>query len=48
VKLFKLVSTNGDIECGITNDLSVSMNAFAIELKNKNRWQIEEFYMGFK
>jgi hypothetical protein len=48
VKLFKLVSTNGDIEWVITNDLSVGMNAFVIELKNENRWQVEEFYMGFK
>jgi hypothetical protein len=48
VKIFKLVSTNGDIEWVITNDLSVGMNAFVIELKNENRWQVEEFHMGFK
>jgi hypothetical protein len=24
------------------------MNAFVVELKNENRWQVEEFYMGFK
>ena len=48
MKLFKLVSTNGEIEWVITNDLSVGMNAFVVELKNENRWQVEEFYMGFK
>jgi hypothetical protein len=48
VKLFKLVSTNGDIEWVITNDLSVGMNAFVVELKNDNRWQVEEFHRGFK
>ena len=24
------------------------MNAFVVELKNDNRWQVEEFHRGFK
>jgi hypothetical protein len=48
VKIFKLVSTNWDIKWFIINDLSVGMNAFVVELKNENRWQVEEFHRGFK
>lgn len=48
IKLFKLVATNGDIEWVITNDLSTSVNCFVAELKNDNRWQVEEFHRGFK
>lgn len=48
VKLFKMVATNGDIEWVITNDLTHSVNLFVAELKNDNRWQIEDFHRGFK
>jgi hypothetical protein len=48
VKLFKLVSPNGNIEWVITNDLSTSVNAFVAELRNDNRWQVEEFHRAFK
>lgn len=48
VKLFKLVAPNGDIDWVITNDLDHSVNLFVAELKNDNRWQIEDFHRGFK
>ncbi len=48
VKLFKLVAPNGDIDWVITNDLDHSVNLFTAELKNDNRWQIEDFHRGFK
>jgi len=48
VKLFKLVAPNGDIDWVITNDLDHSVNLFAAELKNDNRWQIEDFHRSFK
>jgi hypothetical protein len=48
VKLFKIVAPNGDIDWVITNDLSHSVNLFVAELKNDNRWQIEDFHRGFK
>jgi hypothetical protein len=37
VKLFKIVTPNGDIEWVITNDLDHSVNLFVAELKNDNR-----------
>lgn len=48
VKLFKLVSPNGNVEWVITNELTTSVNAFVAELKNHNRWQVEEFHRAFK
>jgi len=48
VKLFKLVAPNGDIDWVITNDLDHSVNLFAAELKNDNRWQMEDFHRSFK
>jgi len=48
VKLFKLATPNGRIEWVITNDLSQDVNAFTAEIKNDNRWQVEEFHRGFK
>lgn len=48
VKLFKIVAPNGDIEWVITNDLDHSVNLFVAELKNDNRWQVEDFHRGFK
>ncbi len=48
VKLFKLVAQDGRIEWVITNDLSQRANVFVAELKNENRWQIEEFHRGLK
>ncbi len=43
VKLFKLVSTNGDIEWLITNDLSVDMNTFVIEVKMRTAGRENSF-----
>jgi Transposase DDE domain len=48
VKLFKIVAPNGDIDWVITNDLGYTVNLFVAELKNDNRWQIEDFHRGFK
>lgn len=48
VRLFKIVALNGDIDWVITNDLDHSVNLFVAEIKNDNRWQVEEFHRGFK
>ena len=48
VKLFKLVTTDGRIDWIITNDLDQTVNRFVAELKNDNRWQVEDFHRGFK
>jgi hypothetical protein len=48
VKLFKLVAPDGHIDYVITNDLDYSVNCFVAELKNDNRWQVEDFHRGFK
>lgn len=48
VKLFKIVATDGRIDWIITNDLDQTVNRFVAELKNDNRWQVEDFHRGFK
>jgi hypothetical protein len=48
VKLFKIVTPDGRIEWIITNDLDQHVNCFVAELKNDNRWQVEDFHRGFK
>ena len=48
VKLFKIVAKNGDIDWVITNDLDHSVNLFVADIKNDNRWQVEDFHRGFK
>jgi len=48
VKLFRIDAPNGNTEWVITNDLDHSVNFFVAEIKNDNRWQIEEFHRGFK
>ncbi|UZR99738.1 IS701 family transposase [Chondrinema litorale] len=48
VKLFKIVSLNGDIEWVITNDLSDRMNVFEAENESQIRWQIEQFHREYK
>lgn len=53
VKLFKMVAPNGDIDWIITagrprNDPDHSVNLFVAEIKNDNRWQVEEFHRAFK
>lgn len=48
VKLFKVVTTDGSIEWVISNDLSDETNIFTAELKNENRWQVEEMHRGLK
>lgn len=48
VKLFKMVAPDGGIDWIITNDPDHSVNLFVAEIKNDNRWQVEEFHRGFK
>lgn len=48
VKLFKIAAPDGGIDWVITNDLGHSVNLFVAELKNDNRWQIEDFHRSFK
>ncbi|MEQ9441720.1 MAG: hypothetical protein RIG62_21955 [Cyclobacteriaceae bacterium] len=48
VKLFKIVAPDGHIDWIITNDLDHTVNRFVAELKNDNRWQVEDFHRGFK
>ena len=48
VKLFKIVATDGRIDWIVTNDLDQTVNRFVAELKNDNRWQVEDFHRGFK
>lgn len=48
VKLFKMVAKDGRIEWVVTNNLDQNVNCFVAELKNDNRWQVEDFHRGFK
>lgn len=48
VKLFKIVTPDGRIDWVVTNDLDHTVNRFVAELKNDNRWQVEDFHRGFK
>lgn len=48
VKLFKLVAPDGHIDWVVTNNLDQTVNRFVAELKNDNRWQVEDFHRGFK
>ena len=48
VKLFKIVAPEGRIDWVVTNNLDHSVNRFVAELKNDNRWQVEDFHRGFK
>jgi hypothetical protein len=48
VKLFKIVAIDGRIDWIVTNDLDQAVNRFVAELKNDNRWQVEDFHRGFK
>lgn len=48
VRLFKIVSLNGDIEWLITNDLRQAMTRFVAENSSAVRWQIEDFHRSFK
>ncbi len=48
VKLFKIVAPDGRIDWVVTNDLDHTVNRFVAELKNDNRWQVEDFHRGFK
>lgn len=42
------MTPDGRIEWITTNDLDQQVNRFVAELNNDNRWQVEEFYRGFK
>ncbi|GHB86858.1 hypothetical protein GCM10007390_48260 [Persicitalea jodogahamensis] len=53
VMLFMIVAPNGDIDWVITagrprNDLDHAVNLFVAEIKNDNRWQVEQFQREFK
>ena len=48
VKLFKLVTTNGDIEWVITNDLDSTHTAHVAQEANDVRWEIEQFHRELK
>jgi hypothetical protein len=48
VRLFKIVSTNGDIDWIITNNLDSSMTAQVAQDANDGRWDVEEFHRGLK
>jgi hypothetical protein len=48
VRLFKIVATNGDIDWVITNDLSSSIKAQAVQNADDVRWQIEQLHRELK
>ena len=48
VRLFKLVTPNGDIDWVITNDLDETMTAQVAEDSRDVRWQVEELHRGLK
>ena len=48
VRLFKIVTQNGDIDWLITNDLEKKTNRFVAEDKTNIRWQIDDFHRSFK
>lgn len=48
VRLFKLVATNGDIDWVITNCPDRELKTEVVRLKNKVRWQIEQFHREVK
>ena len=48
VKLFKVVTKNGDIDWVITNDLDETMTTKVVQEANDLRWQVEEFHRELK
>jgi hypothetical protein len=48
VKLFKLVTQNGDIDWLITNELDDNLTAQVAQEANDVRWQVEEFHRELK
>jgi hypothetical protein len=48
VRLFKIVTPNGDIEWIMTNDVNETMTATFVQQENKVRWQVEELHRGLK
>ena len=48
VKVFKIVSPDGNIDYVITNDLTDKMNVFQAELKKEMGWQVEDFHRSYK
>ncbi len=48
VKLFKLVTTNGDIDWVITNDLDSTSTAQVAQEANDVRWEVEQFHRELK
>lgn len=48
VKLFKLVTTNGDIDWVITNDLDDHLTTPVVKVTNDLRWKVETFHRELK
>ena len=48
VKLFKLVTTNADIDWIITNNLDDNLSATVVKTTNDYRWQVEVFHRELK
>ena len=48
VKLFKLVTTNGDIDWVMTNHLAAHLTREMVIDAVQVRWQVEEFHRSFK
>jgi hypothetical protein len=48
VRLFKLVTPDGDIDWVITNDLDETVTAQVAEESSDVRWQVEELHRGLK
>ena len=42
------MAPDGRIDWVVTNNLDHTVNRFVAELKNDNRWQVEDFHRGFK
>lgn len=48
VRLFKLVTPNGDIEWVVTNNFAFTLTQQLVEQTTRTRWQVEEFHRSFK
>ena len=48
MKLFKLVTTNADIDWIITNDLDDNLNVTVVKTTNDCRWKVETFHRELK
>ena len=48
VRLFKLVTSNGDLEWVVTNNFAFTLTQQLVEATTRTRWQVEEFHRSFK